>query len=115
MYEKFRDTEKKHLESPLWNRRKHSLCFISIQMMLAAESLINELVDWFGEDFRIYEKYPDNQVMVSLKCNEHAFFYWALQYGPYVEVMEPASLRNRIADAISEMNEKYHRIEDVNE
>lgn len=80
---------------------------VSIKM-LAAESLINELVDWFGKDFRIYEKYPDNQVMVSLKCNEHAFFYWALQYGPYVEVLEPVSLRNRIADVISEMNEKYH-------
>jgi len=77
--------------------------------MLAAESLINELVDWFGKDFRIYEKYPDNQVMVSLKCNEHAFFYWALQYGPYVEVLELVSLRNRFADAIRKMNEKYHK------
>ena len=77
--------------------------------MLVDETIISELVDWFGNDFYVIEKRRNNQVLVRLKCNEQAFFYWALQYGPYVEVLEPVSLRSKIAEAVSEMNEKYHR------
>ena len=84
---------------------------VSIKMRAEAH-LMSELIDWFGKDFRIYEKCSDDNILVSLKCNEHAFFYWALQYGPYVEVLEPVELRNKIADAVSEMNEKYHRKEE---
>ena len=77
--------------------------------MLVDETIISELVDWFGNDFYVIEKRRNNQVLFRLKCNEQAFFYWALQYGPYVEVLEPVSLRSKIAEAVSEMNEKYHR------
>lgn len=77
--------------------------------MIADKSILNELIDWFGKDFRIDETENHNQIMIRLTCNEYAFFYWALQYGPYVEVLEPASLRSKIADTISEMNDKYHR------
>ena len=76
--------------------------------MLVDESIKNELVDWFGKDFHVIEKRRDNQILVRLKCNEQAFFYWALQYGPYVEVLEPVALRSKIAEAVSEMYEKYH-------
>jgi predicted DNA-binding transcriptional regulator YafY len=34
-------------------------------------------------------------------------FYWALQYGPYVEIKEPESLRERMKRAAQEMNKKY--------
>ena len=44
---------------------------------------------------------------VLLTINESAMFYWALQYGPYVEVLEPESLRNKIAEAVAEMYQKY--------
>lgn len=82
--------------------------------MLVKEIMINELVDWFGKDFYVIEKRRDNQFLVRLKCNERAFFHWALQYGPYVEVLEPVALRNKIAETVSEMNEKYHRKENGN-
>lgn len=29
--------------------------------------------------------------------NENAMRYWALQYGPYVEVLEPESLRRQLS------------------
>ena len=45
----------------------------------------------------------------SVECNENALFYWALQYGPYVEVLEPKSLRNTLAEEINEMNKKYSK------
>ena len=77
--------------------------------MLVDETIIGELVDWFGNDFYVIKKRQNNQVLVRLRCNEQAFFYWTLQYGPYVEVLELVSLRRKIAEAVSEMNEKYNR------
>ncbi len=77
--------------------------------VIVDENIISELVDWFGKDFYVIGKRRNNQVLVRVKCNEQAFFYWALQYGPYVEVLEPVSLRSRIAETVREMNEKYHR------
>ena len=37
-------------------------------------------------------------------------FYWALQYGPYVEILEPIDLRNRIAKAVRDMADKYKEV-----
>jgi len=33
--------------------------------------------------------------------------FWALQYGPYVEVLEPESLRNKVKEDITYMSKKY--------
>ena len=68
--------------------------------------MMDTLVDWFGKDFRIVSK-DEKQLTVSVRCNEKAIFYWALQYGPYVEVLAPAQLRSKLAEAISAMNDKY--------
>ena len=37
--------------------------------MLVDETIISELVDWFGNDFYVIEKRRNNQVLVRLKCN----------------------------------------------
>jgi hypothetical protein len=71
------------------------------------ESMMNELVDWLGKDFRIKKMDENGNIEISLHCNEDAMFYWAMQYGPYVEIVEPERLRNRIADAVIEMAGKY--------
>ena len=68
--------------------------------------MMDTLVDWFGKDFRILEN-KDDILKISVKCNERALFYWALQYGPYVEVVAPDELRKKLADAIDEMAKKY--------
>lgn len=68
--------------------------------------MMDALVDWFGKDFTIIETKGDN-IVISVKCNERALFFWALQYGPYVEVIAPKSLRNMLRDAITNMSKKY--------
>lgn len=98
----------KHMAEHIYMFSGESVAII----MLVKENIISELVDWFGKDFYVIEKRRNNQVLVRLKCNEQAFFYWALQYGPYVEVLEPVTLRSKIAEAVCEMNEKYHRKEE---
>lgn len=71
-----------------------------------ATYMMDDLVDWFGKDIRVTRQ-KDDQIVVRLKCNENAMRYWALQYGPYVEVMEPMSLRKQLKEDIAEMNRKY--------
>ena len=78
--------------------------------MYAKKHLMNELVDWFGKDFKIRETNQEEQIEIIVICNEEAMFYWALQYGPYVEVLEPIKLRERIAKEVIEMCVKYKEI-----
>ena len=74
--------------------------------MVAKKHLMNELVDWFGKDFKIRRELAD-EMLVEVKCNAEAMHFWALQYGPYVEVLEPAELREEIRESVKEMWEKY--------
>lgn len=73
---------------------------------LVEEDLIGDVIDWFGKDFQILEN-KDGMLKVSVRCNENAMFFWALQYGPYVEVVEPQGLRNRLSEEIKKMSCKY--------
>lgn len=70
------------------------------------QGMISELIDWFGKDFIILEV-VNEMVKISVNCNENAMFFWALQYGAYVEILEPISLRNRLADSVRGMYLKY--------
>lgn len=71
-----------------------------------SQSLIGELVDWFGKSFRIVDN-KDGEIIIRVKCNEQSLFYWALQYGTCAEVIEPVELRCRIREAVERMSRKY--------
>ena len=79
----------------------------SIAIKLATTSdMMSELVDWFGTEFSVIKK-DEEKIIVRVSCNERAMKFWALQYGPYVEVLEPESLRNRIKEDIAYMSKRY--------
>ena len=69
-------------------------------------TMMDELIDWFGKDFRIINK-ADDRMEIRVTVNEEAMFYWALQYGPFVEVKSPGKLRDEIRDAVNDMAAKY--------
>lgn len=69
--------------------------------------MMNELIDWFGKDFRVCGIDDNDMAEIAVTCNENAMFFWTLQYGPYIEVLKPTSLRARIKDAVTEIYEKY--------
>jgi predicted DNA-binding transcriptional regulator YafY len=75
-------------------------------VMLAEKDILTELVDWFGTDFRIMED-KDNMVKIRVRVNPEAMRFWALQYGPYVEVIKPEPLRKQIIEDVTGMAEKY--------
>lgn len=68
--------------------------------------MMGELTDWFGTDFKI-EKQTDEYIIVRLKCNYSALRYWALQFGPYVEILKPDNLRNQLRADAKALWEKY--------
>ncbi|WP_044934428.1 helix-turn-helix transcriptional regulator [Pseudobutyrivibrio sp. LB2011] len=85
----------------------------SIHIKLKAhENLMDNLVDSFGKDFRVIPE-GDNEIIVSLKCNPDTFFYWAMQYGLNIEVLEPESMRERIKNACKEIEKKYRQRQEI--
>ena len=70
--------------------------------------MMSELVDWFGTDFKIIKK-TDESLTIRVNCNYSAMKYWALQYGPYVEVIKPESLRQELLEAVEGMVKKYKK------
>lgn len=80
----------------------------SINVKIETSSdMMSQLVDWFGTNFSILKE-KDGLIQVRLRCNEAAMRFWALQYGPYVEVLEPTSLREQIKEDVLKMYDKYN-------
>lgn len=78
---------------------------VNVQMQVP-QHLMNELVDWFGKDFRIVSQ-QEGDMVIAVKCNRQAMVYWALQYGPYAQVLSPADLRQELAEKVGEMYQRY--------
>ena len=74
----------------------------------AKRFIIGDILDWFSRDVTFSE--PDNEeVTASVRVTEQAMFYWSMQYGEHIEVLEPESLRERIKTAINEISKKYEK------
>lgn len=72
----------------------------------AKKSIIDQIVDWFGNEIRITEQ-DDETVTVSLKASPNAMEHWAMQYINYVEITKPATLREKIKENLKAAEEKY--------
>lgn len=72
------------------------------------EDMMSELVDWFGNDFRIVRRQGE-ELVVRVECNMSAMRFWALQYGPYVEVLKPEALRDQLKEDIMKMADRYRK------
>lgn len=76
-----------------------------VEMLMDAK-FINDIIDWFGNDF-IVEEIDNNRIKVYLKANIESMRYWALQYGVNIEIIRPESLRQNIINDIKIMTNKY--------
>lgn len=72
---------------------------------LADPIIIDQIVDWFGDNARIEKS--DKKLKVSVKVSPMAMEYWAMQYLNFVEILSPASLRSRIAANLEAARGKY--------
>ena len=75
---------------------------------LADIRIIDQVVDWFGEEARICKiKDDDSRIEVNVKASPLAMKHWALQYLDYVEVLEPKALKDEIKLSIANAAKKY--------
>lgn len=65
------------------------------------------LIDWFSKDFRILKE-QDNTILVEVNVNEQAIKYWIMQFGEFVEVVTPVSLREKIYDNAKKIMNAHH-------
>ncbi len=76
------------------------------------KSCFSDLFDFFG-DFKVDNNMSDEEyAVVTLRANLEGMYYWALQYGNNVEVVEPQVLRDRIRETVTSMANKYSITDD---
>lgn len=73
--------------------------------LLTDKSIIDQIVDWFGYDIQITPQ--GEKVRVSVKSSPTAMLYWALQFAEHVEILSPASLREKIHTILQNVCKKY--------
>lgn len=49
----------------------------------------------------------EDEAVIQVNSSEQAMVFLAMQYGEFVEVLEPENIRDRIKENISEMTKKY--------
>ena len=72
---------------------------------LCDEWVIDHVMDWFGKDI-IITPYED-KFKIRVTVSPMAMEFWALQYMSAVEILSPASLREKIKSGLQEAIAKY--------
>lgn len=61
--------------------------------------ILNDVIDKFGTDIKLSKKDEDSFIL-KMSVPPHGIKFWALQYLPYAEVVEPKWLRNEIIESV---------------
>ena len=69
---------------------------------------IGEFIDWFGKKYRVLEEQEDS-LIIQVKANVEAVYFWSLQYSEIVEVLAPENLRRNLYDGAMQIMSKYQQ------
>lgn len=72
------------------------------------ESIIDQVVDWFGEEVKLTDM-GGGKFEAAVLASPNAMEYWAMQYLNFVEIKTPLKLREKIKDNLQKAEEKYKR------
>jgi len=78
---------------------------INVVLKLNEPYVIQYIYDWFGQGAHIYKE--NENLMARIKCNETAFFYWVMQYGEHLTIIEPQSMIDWVKRAATAILEQY--------
>ena len=78
---------------------------INAKIEIENESAIAYIVDWFGNNAKIYKE--NNKYYSDIRSNEDSLFYWCLQYGRLIKVFSPKTLVKKIIDENKKILAKY--------
>ena len=69
--------------------------------------ILGDILDWFGTGASFkWVHYPD-RIRVTVQVHPIAMQHWALQYGQWVTVISPESVRGEIANIVHSLAERY--------
>mgnify|MGYP000711172261 CR=1 FL=1 len=68
-------------------------------VMYCDRAILDDVIDRFGTEVQIRE-HDENTFTASFTAPPRGVKFWALQYLPYVEVVEPAWLRQKIIESL---------------
>ncbi|MBR5370733.1 MAG: WYL domain-containing protein, partial [Oscillospiraceae bacterium] len=74
---------------------------------LADMRILGDILDWFGSSAEITRAEQPNLLHVHVQVHPTAMQHWAMQYGQYVTVLAPDSLRSSLAKIIHELAARY--------
>ena len=69
--------------------------------------LINDVMDWFGNDIRFSDETED-EATARMTVNLEAMRHWAMQYARHATVLSPQSLVDIVAADLKEAVENYN-------
>lgn len=69
-------------------------------MLLCEKGILGDVIDKFGSDVQV-SPHDDTRLTVSFTVPPKGVKFWALQYLPYVEVVQPQWLRDEIVESLS--------------
>ena len=69
-------------------------------------AMISDVIDMFGKDVKFSEE-TDTHITVTADVNDLAMEHFAKAYTPWVEVIKPAALREKMIENLSAGLEKY--------
>ena len=70
--------------------------------------LINDVMDWFGNDIRFSDETED-EATARVTVNLEAMRHWAMQYARHAVILTPESLRNDVKNDIMQAMEQYDK------
>lgn len=73
------------------------------------KACIGDFIDWFGKDYRKIEEQQE-KVIIQVKANVEAVYFWSLQYSKIAEVISPKSLREKIRQGAIKIAETYKEL-----
>lgn len=68
--------------------------------------IVGDIIDWFGSEV-VFSNESGEYVDVRVKVNASAMYKWAIQYGEFVEILEPLDLRENVKKAVLVMMKHY--------
>ena len=67
-------------------------------VLRCSTDILNDIIDKFGQSIKIEDE--DDTVLITFTAPPQGIKFWALQYLPYVEVLQPVWLREQVIESV---------------
>ena len=78
---------------------------INAKIIVKEDWAVRYVYDWFGRNASLQT--IDGKLYATIRTDDRAFIYWALQYTQLFTVIEPLDVRNKIIDTLNNSLESY--------